>query len=76
MMTDDQIQDAWASYYPKRHAEAESALICRLLCEVIMRRARASTVVGTSESQITYLCFLIGIPKSEFEEVRSDLAEL
>jgi len=74
-MTDEQIQDAWALYYPRRHREAESALICRLLCELLLQRARASTS-GTEESQLTYLCFTIGIPKSEFDEVRNDLIEL
>jgi hypothetical protein len=75
-ITDEQIRDAWASYYPKRHSEAESALICRLLCEVVVQRAQASTIIGTEDNQITHLGFTIGIPKSEFEEVRDDLSEL
>ena len=75
-MTDEQIRDAWRLYYPKRHGEAESALICRLLSELVVQRAQASTIVGTEENQITDLCFAIGIPKSEFEEVRNDLTEL
>ena len=62
MITDEQIRKAWAAYYPKRRSEAESALICRLLCEVVVQRARASTIIGTKENQITDLCFSIGIP--------------
>ena len=75
-MTYEQIRYAWRLYYPKWRSEAESALICRLLSELVVQRARASTIIGTEENQITYLCFAIGIPKSEFEEVRNDLTEL
>jgi hypothetical protein len=75
-VTDEQIRDAWRIYYPKRHSEAQPALICRLLSELVVQRARASTIVDTEENQITYLCIAIGIPKSEFEEVRNDLTEL
>jgi hypothetical protein len=43
---------------------------CASICDLIIRRAKASAILGSVESQIMYLCHDIGIPKSEFEEVR------
>jgi len=76
MITDEQIRHAWAAYYPKRRSETESALnlpaTLRASCPT---RAGFKHRRDRGESN-NHLCFTIGIPKSEFEEVRNDLPEL
>lgn len=69
-MTDQEIRQTWLDYYPKWRSDREASQIIRQICALIIQRARASTILGTTEHQIMHLCFEIGIPKSEFEEVR------
>jgi hypothetical protein len=67
----DEIRLAWVAHYPNWRSDSPSSLIW-----VTMRgsfaSARASAVIGSEENQISYLCFTIGIPKFEFEEVRNE----
>ena len=63
-MSDDEIRQSWTEHYPNWRHDRISSQICRLLCDVILWRARASTLIGTEASRITHLCFELGIPKS------------
>ena len=69
-MTDQEIRQSWLDYYAKWRNDREASQIVHQICALIVQRAKASTILGTAENQIMYLCFEIGIPKSEFEEVR------
>ncbi len=47
-------------------------MICRLLCELIVSRARSATILdGTESTSIEQLCSTIGIPLEQFDEVQN-----
>jgi hypothetical protein len=71
-MTDSEIRAAWTNSYPTWRTDADAAAVCRSICDRIVQRAKESTILGTVENQIMYLCHEIGVPKSEFEEVRRE----
>jgi hypothetical protein len=69
-MTDSELRTVWMNSDPKWRTDADAAEVCRSICDLIIQRATESTILGTVENQIMYLCHEIGIPKSEFEEVQ------
>jgi hypothetical protein len=69
-MTDREIRAAWLDSYPKWNTDPDALHVCRLMCQTIIKRALTSAGLGSVENQIICLCADIGIPRTQFEEVR------
>jgi hypothetical protein len=74
-MTDAKIRAAWADCYPKWRTDANAAKVCQSICKLIIERAEESTILGTIERQIMYLCQISAFRNLSLRKCGEALAE-
>jgi hypothetical protein len=65
-LSNKEIRDLWAEHFPKRHGDRQSLALLEELVLNVLERAH--------EGETYYTLAALGIPKREFDQLRSEQA--